>query len=354
MPRGLARAIAWLALSACGPGQDPAVATASPQGTATAATSTAPPESAQGAAGVRGSEAAEAATGSGAATVAPAAATETAPAGAVFRIVGFRTPRSVLHDPEADVYLVSNVNGDPAGTDDDDNGFISRVSPDGKVLDLKWIDGTDNDELQLSAPMGMAISGPKLWVADRNQVHAFDLRTGRHRASYKIHEATALADVAILDGAVIVSDNGSEFGGSLFRIGPSRQPAPYLAPNRPGVGHPQGLYAPGDGSLWVTSEGELYRVAKRARTAGGALPKGALDGIAGTPGGELFVASHDGIIFRGAPRPGPDGALAVAWTELCAGLEAPADIGYDAKRHRLLIPLVLANAIEVRDLPPPP
>jgi hypothetical protein len=350
MPRGLARAIAWLALGACGPGQDPTVATASAQGAPTAATSAATAAPAQGAAEARASEAATAAAGGAAAGAATAA---TAPVGAVFRIVGFRTPRSVLHDPEADVYLVSNVNGDPAGADDDDNGFISRVSPDGKVLDLKWIDGDGDDELQLSAPMGMAISGRRLWVADRNQVHAFDLRTGRHRASYKIFEATSLADVAILDDAIIVSDNGSELGGSLFRLGSSRQPAPYLAPDRTGIGHPQGLYAPGDGSLWVTSEGELYRVMKRTRTAGGALPKAALDGIAGTPGGELFVASHDGVIFRGTPRPGPDGALETAWTELCSGLEAPADIGYDARRHRLLIPLVLANAIEVRDLPPP-
>ena len=36
---------------------------------------------------------------------------------------------------------VSNRNGGPG--DMDDNGFISRVSPDGRVLDLKWIDGTD-------------------------------------------------------------------------------------------------------------------------------------------------------------------------------------------------------------------
>ena len=51
------------------------------------------------------------------------------------------TPESALHDPEADVYLVSNINGGPG--DRDDNGFISRVSPDGQVLDLKWIDGAD-------------------------------------------------------------------------------------------------------------------------------------------------------------------------------------------------------------------
>ena len=49
---------------------------------------------------------------------------------------GFQTPQSAIHDPVADVYLVSNVGpGNPAGIDH--NGFISRVSPDGSIQDLR-------------------------------------------------------------------------------------------------------------------------------------------------------------------------------------------------------------------------
>ncbi len=328
MTRVLAGAAALVALGACGQSQEPAAAV--PERSPIAAQEPAP---------------------AAARAVAPAAA----PGKALFRIVGFRTPRSVLHDLEADVYLVSNVNGDPAAADDDDNGFISRVSPDGQVLDLKWIDGVGDDDLLLSAPMGMAITGSKLWVADRNKVHAFDARTGHHEATYKIPQATSLADVAVVEGAVLVSDNGSELAGGLFRIRASRRPtpAPYLTPDQPGTSHPQGLYAPGDGSLWVTAGRELYRVVGGRRTAGGALPSGALDGIVGLPGGELLVASHDGVIFRGRPQPNRDGTLEVTWTALFADLQTPSDIGYDARRNRVLIPLVLANAIEIRDVPLP-
>jgi hypothetical protein len=344
MPRVLAGVAAVLALGALGAcGSSPGTAAAAGTGSA-ADPAGAAAERADNGAAPAGAAGASAGVGAGAVPAQPKP---------LFRVIGFRTPRSVLHDPVADVYLVSNENGDPAGADDDDNGFISRVSPDGKVLDLKWIDGAGSDALQLSAPMGMALARGLLWVADRNQVHAFDARTGRHRASYKIKRATELADVAVLDGAILVSDNGTELAGTLFRIGSSRRPAPYLAPDQPGIGHPQGLYAPGDGSLWVTADRELYRVVKGRRTAGGELPKDDLDGIAGLPGGELLVASHDGSILRGAPRPTADGALDVTWTELFTGLEAPGDIGYDAKRNRVLIPLVLANAIEIRELPPP-
>src|SRR5690606_9584497 len=52
---------------------------------------------------------------------------------------GFQTPESVLHDPAADVYIVSNISGNPPEKDND--GFLSRVSPEGQVIALKWVEG---------------------------------------------------------------------------------------------------------------------------------------------------------------------------------------------------------------------
>jgi len=42
-------------------------------------------------------------------------------------------PVCVPHDPDQDVYFVSNING--AGTAKDDNGYISRVGPDGQLTE---------------------------------------------------------------------------------------------------------------------------------------------------------------------------------------------------------------------------
>ena len=44
-------------------------------------------------------------------------------------ISGFVSPESVIHDPDTDEYLVSNVGGPPVVVN---RGFISRVSPDGE------------------------------------------------------------------------------------------------------------------------------------------------------------------------------------------------------------------------------
>ena len=63
--------------------------------------------------------------------------------------VGFSTPESVLHDTQADVYLVSQIHGMPL--DPDGDGFISRVSPDGQVAELRWIDGRA-EGVTLNAP----------------------------------------------------------------------------------------------------------------------------------------------------------------------------------------------------------
>ena len=58
------------------------------------------------------------------------------------RDVGFATPESVLHDPLTDAYMVSNINGSPLEADD--NGFISLLTPEGEVANLKWIDGASD------------------------------------------------------------------------------------------------------------------------------------------------------------------------------------------------------------------
>ena len=53
--------------------------------------------------------------------------------------IGLSTPESVEYYAADDIYLVTNINGSPF--EKDDNGFISKVSPTGEMIDLKWIDG---------------------------------------------------------------------------------------------------------------------------------------------------------------------------------------------------------------------
>ena len=67
---------------------------------------------------------------------------------------GLNTPECAIHDEKADIYIVSNINGNPLGKDK--AGFISRVAPSGEILELKWIDG-GAEGVTLNAPKGLAI-----------------------------------------------------------------------------------------------------------------------------------------------------------------------------------------------------
>ncbi len=109
-----------------------------------------------------------------------------------------RVPESVLHDAIRNVLYVSNIDGVPTGKDGD--GFISRISMEGKILDFKWISGMD-------APKGMALRGNTLYVADIDRLHVMDALEGKIRESFKADGAKFLNDIAVDDdGAVYVSD----------------------------------------------------------------------------------------------------------------------------------------------------
>ena len=121
--------------------------------------------------------------------------------------VGFATPESVRHDSVADIYMVSNINGPPA--EKDDNGFISRLSPDGQVEQLKWIDGAA-EGVTLHAPKGMGIRGDTLYVADIDCVRRFVRTTGAPAGEIcNFQGATFLNDIAVdQNGTLYVTDTG--------------------------------------------------------------------------------------------------------------------------------------------------
>jgi len=255
----------------------------------------------------------------------------------VVKDVGLMTPESVLYDADADVYLVSNINGKPAEADD--NGFISKLGPDGKMIELKWIDGAKPD-VKLDAPKGTAISGGVLWVADITVVRKFDARTGKPLGDIEIPGATFLNDVAPApDDGVYVTDSGLD---AAFK--PSGSDAVYeiskagkvkaLAKDKE-LGGPNGVLAV-DGTVYTVTfrTGEIEKVGTKEREK---LPKGQLDGIVALASDDLLVSSWEGkTVFRGAMG---------KWQDLMVEIESPADIGWDSKRHRLLIPSFNRNTI---------
>lgn len=262
---------------------------------------------------------------------------------------GFQTPECVLYDDANDRYLVSNINGKP--TDVDGNGFISTLAPDGTVTALKWIE-SGKHKVKLDAPKGMAIVKGVLFVADLTVVRMFDLKTGAPKGEVKIAGATFLNDVAAgPDGRVYVSDSGLKLGDKGFE--PTGTDAVWIIDKgkakalakTPDLGRPNGLLVTDKGVLVVTfGSGELYRLDdKGAKQDAMKLPKGMLDGIVSIGGDTLLVSSWEGsAVFRGK--------LGGTFEVVVAEQKSPADIGWDSKRSRVLVPHFMTNLVEAYDV----
>jgi len=89
---------------------------------------------------------------------------------------GFIAPESVVHDSVKNQLYVSNMGASGKNAPHDD-GFISRVSPDGKLLEVKWVTGLEN-------PKGLALANGRLYVGDDNDLVEIDIAAGKILARY--------------------------------------------------------------------------------------------------------------------------------------------------------------------------
>ncbi len=295
---------------------------------------------------------------------APAAMTEAAPAAsasaapaeppppaaptAVAKWTGLSTPESVLYDADADRYLVSNINGKPDGKDN--NGFISVLSPDGTTTTPKWIEG-GKEKVKLDAPKGMGIAKGVLYVADITSVRMFDVKTGAPKGEVAIPGSTFLNDIAAgPDGKIYVSDTGVKMGAKGFE--PTGSDAVYeidkghakaLAKGKE-LGGPNGLLVTDKGLVVVTmGSGEVFRLDDKGKKQDVSKPPtGMLDGVVAL-GDSLLVTSWEGSAIYKGPLGG-------TFEKVLSDQKSPADIGYDTKRGRVLVPHFLDDVVEAYEI----
>jgi len=202
----------------------------------------------------------------------------------------FLIPESVIYDKKRKVLYVSDLNYEPRKKDG--NGFISILGTDGKILNLRWIEG-------LSSPKGMAIVGDTLYAADVDELVLMDINKG------------VIIRKIPIDSVKMINDITSDQEGNLY-ISDSDANRIYKYSNghiinwlTEGLNAPNGLLTDGDrllvasmGSMDFTSF-DINTKAKRVLTEG--INKG--DGIAytGIPGyfiltdwyGEIFLINPD-------------------------------------------------------------
>ncbi len=120
---------------------------------------------------------------------------------------GVQSPESVFFDEVTGFLFVSQI-GEGGATGKDQDGYLSKLTPDGKVVSLKWVTGLD-------APKGLRSHENRLWVSDIDRLIGIDIAEGKIVERISVPDATFLNDVACTsDGTVYVSDT---MGNKIFR-----------------------------------------------------------------------------------------------------------------------------------------
>jgi sugar lactone lactonase YvrE len=251
---------------------------------------------------------------------------------------GLAQPESVVVDPATGAIYVSNIVG--AVMQKDGNGFIAKLSGDGKVLTRQWVKGLD-------APTGLALHDRTLYVADVDQLVEINAASGEIIKRCPANGATFLNDVAVdADGTVYVSDTPTN---TIWRLKDGSF-EPWLVNDK--LNGPNGLLVQGD-TLIVASLGRIPSVGQKQELAGlsqislkdqsvspigNGQPIGNLDGLELLqPGVYLVTDWAAGALYRVDAK-----GKAERLIDLNQG---SADLTYLPDKKIVLIPMMLDNSL---------
>jgi len=240
------------------------------------------------------------------------------------------TCESVLHDEDQDVLYVSNINGGPDNKDG--NGFISKVSMDGKVTEQFWVKGID-------APKGMGLSKGKLYVTDINRVHEIDTKSGKITRTHTVAGATFLNDIAVDNDKIYISDSNV---GSIYVLQNGN-----VSAWKDGLQGPNGLFAENGKllvGLWGTKSLNTVDLSSKDVTVQTDSLENA-DGIEGIGNNEFLVSSWNGMVHHVDSDWKKTLILDTRQDSISA-----ADIEYVKSKKLLLVPTFFKNKVMAYEL----
>jgi len=239
------------------------------------------------------------------------------------------------------VYFISSTNGD-------DVGWVSKLAADGSMIDSRW--ATD-----LQHPMGMRVSGKRLWINNTTEIVGLNLDNPNDRIVHPIDGAISLNDLATdFSGYAYLSDS---LNSRVVRVNlATGENSTYIStlPSSPNGVLVQGdrLYIaswgvmsdrPEERAEWITkTAGDLYWVslkdAKKSRQI--IAPElGNLDGVEIDRNGNIYVSDWEsGELYKIS-----------SGTKTVIGLgqygQGLADIGLNLLTGELVLPVMLSNEV---------
>ena len=239
------------------------------------------------------------------------------------------------------VYFISSTNGD-------DVGWVSKLAADGSMINSRW--ATD-----LRHPMGMRVSGKRLWINNTTEIVGLNLDNPDDRIVHPIDGAISLNDLATdSSGHAYVSDS---MNSRVVRVDlATGENSTYIStlPSSPNGVLIQGdrLYIaswgvmsdrPEERAEWITkTAGDLYWVSlkdsKKSRHI--IVPElGNLDGVEIDQKGNIYVSDWEsGKLYKIS-----SGAKMVV--DLGQYDQGLADIGLNLLTGELVLPVMLSSEV---------
>jgi DNA-binding beta-propeller fold protein YncE len=272
-------------------------------------------------------------------------------AGVVFalQVTGLKNPAGFIVDRATGNYFISNEDGQ--STERDNNGFITKLGPDGKTLKLKFIEGGTGG-VTLHAPKGLAIIDRTLYVSDIDQVRRFHADTGRalgelDLSSVTVDFLTGLATDA--HSTLYIADAGAD---AILKVDTRRSSMPTVLVKDPALAGPHGLAVhPATGALVVVSwnAGKILEVTKEGTVkvlfanSFFSARFGNLTGVDFDALGNMYVSDFSqGKVVRIDPD--------FRFQTIAEFLTTPASLGIDRKNHLILVPYRSGNVAEMNGL----
>ncbi|MGH7220172.1 MAG: hypothetical protein ACREI1_07565 [Nitrospiraceae bacterium] len=280
------------------------------------------------------------------------------PLDAQITVTELQSPYSFVHDPLDKGYFISSVNGEAESADN--NGFITKLDPNGKLLNLKFIEG-GKDGVTLHAPKGMAVVEHVLYVADLDTLRGFDTTTGKPVLTLTIRSSTAsqseppqasLSDVTFDGkGHLYCSDQKTN---TIYRVDPAAQTFSVLVTDRALAG-PSGLVVhPKSGQIIAVSwdKGKISEISPDGVVtelfSNGFFSNRFqnLRGVDFDRWGNMYVSDFTtGKVWR------------MSWDKrfqvIAEFLPSPGDLSIDRANNLILVPFELAHAAEMNGLETP-
>lgn len=255
----------------------------------------------------------------------------------LFQVDSLERPESAAWDAGRERWLITNIVG--GSSDEDGNGYVTAVSPDGREVRRRAMTG-ETLGTRLDGPKGIVVRGDRAWMADIHRVIGVDLTADTAAFDLEIPGSGFLNDVALGgDGAVYVSDTEAN---AVWRVSPDGRSYGRVG----AVGSlrsPNGLLADprGDGLLVAAWEGALLALDPDSSVTLLAEPRAAenLDGIQAAPGGGVLISDFSrGTVSRLSPRKVGRWEEDAVWLK---GLTTPAD--FQLRDSVLALPQLQAN-----------